>query len=146
MNNRNQCINILLVEDNMGDIDLTLMAFEESELNCEIEVLEDGKSALAYLMKNEPFTNAVTPDLVLLDINLPKLSGLDILTRVKSNPDTRRIPVVILTTSNSDKDIFAAYNNYVNAYLNKPIDFNDFLQLIKNLNHFWFEAVKLPAS
>ncbi len=136
--------NILLVEDNPGDIKLTLKALEKSKLALKIEVLTDGEEALRYLNKEDKYKNAKTPDLVLLDLNLPKVDGFEILKEIKTNDKTRLIPVVIITTSTQDEDIAKAYSEYANCYITKPVGFNKFKEIIEKLEEFWFTIVKIP--
>lgn len=135
--------NILLVEDNQGDVLLTQEAFEETGSNSEIYVVNDGQEAINFLEQIPPYTHAVTPDLVLLDINLPKINGHEVLRYIKSNSGLKQIPVIMFTTSSSEKDISSCYSNYANCYITKPNDVADFFKIIDNVNHFWFENVKL---
>jgi len=137
-------IEILLVEDNPGDIDLTLIAFGESRLKNKINVVTDGEQALDYIYGRAPFEERQIPDIILLDINLPKKSGLEVLEILKQDNQYRRIPVIMLTTSENEKDILSAYDKHVNAYLSKPVDFTDFISIIKKIEDFWLTLVKLP--
>src|SRR5579863_10007782 len=137
-------INILLVEDNEGDILLTTEAFEESKIVNEINVIRDGEEAIRYfetLNKKDPH-----PDLVLLDINLPKKSGHEVLMHIKSHEKFKHIPVIMLTTSSSEKDILLSYNNYVNCYITKPIDVSDFMKAINKIEDFWINIVSIPQN
>ena len=124
-------VHILLAEDNEGDIVLTLDAFKE---------------AIDYLNKTGRFKDAVTPDFVLLDINLPKKNGQEVLRYIKTNDIVKHIPVIILTTSSSEKDIEQSYNNYANCYITKPVDMNEFINAILKVEDFWINIVKLPNS
>ncbi len=139
-------IEILLVEDNPGDVDLILMAFKESRLNNSINTMSDGQEALDYVFKRGKYANRSMPDIILLDINLPKVNGIEVLRLIKEDEIYRRIPVIILTTSDADRDIVEAYNQHANAYLNKPIDFNAFIDVVKSIESFWFTVVKLPKK
>lgn len=136
--------NILLVEDNEGDIVLMLEAFEENKIACQVSVVRDGREALDYVFHEGKYKNADTPHLILLDINLPKINGLEVLQKIKQNDATKHIPIVILTTSSSEKDIRAAYRNYVNCYITKPVDVDNFLQTISIIENFWFNLTTLP--
>lgn len=133
-------IKILLVEDNPGDVILTQEAFFESRLSILLETVENAEDALAYLRNDDK----AVPDLVLMDINLPGMSGLEALTAIKEDLLLRRIPVVILTTSSSDQDVLRAYDHYANCYITKPVQFEDFQNVIKGLEDFWFTIVRLP--
>ena len=137
-------IEILLVEDNPGDVDLILMAFSESRLKNKIHVVRDGQEAIDYLLKKNPNEKRIDPDIILLDINLPKISGIEVLKFIKEHAEYKKIPVIILTTSDADKDIVDAYDHHANAYLNKPINFNEFIHIIRTIEEFWFTVVKLP--
>jgi two-component system response regulator len=133
-------IKILLVEDNPGDVILTQEAFFESRLSIMLETVENAEDALAYLRNDDK----AVPDLVLMDINLPGMSGLEALTAIKEDLHLRRIPVVILTTSSSDQDVLHAYDHFANCYITKPVQFEDFQNVIKGLEDFWFTIVRLP--
>lgn len=137
-------IHILLVEDNEGDVVLTLEALKEAKLKNKISVVRDGEQALAFLYKEGIYAHEDTPQLVLLDINLPKIDGKEVLGRIKSDPDLKKIPVVILTTSSSEKDILEAYNNYANCYITKPVDLDKFIDVIHTVEDFWISIVQLP--
>jgi len=137
-------IHILLVEDNEGDILLTTDALEESKIINRITVIKDGKNAIAF------FENLVDkdelPELILLDINLPKKSGQDVLLYIKGHEHFKQIPVIILTTSSSEKDILTAYKNHVNCYITKPIDIDDFMKAIAKIEDFWINIVSIPKE
>ena len=137
-------IHILLVEDNEGDIVLAKEALKEARIKNRITVMTDGEKALQYLFKENGFHNATHPDLILLDVNLPKVNGMEVLERIKSDPALKIIPVVMLTTSTSEKDVMRAYKSYVNCYINKPIDLEEFIRVIKTIESFWLNVVKLP--
>lgn len=137
-------IHILLVEDNEGDIVLTLEALKEAKLKNKISVVRDGEEALQFLYKEGRFSVEDLPQLILLDINLPKIDGKEVLMRVKSDPDLKKIPIVILTTSSSERDILEAYDNYANCYITKPVDLDQFLAVIHTVEDFWISIVQLP--
>ncbi|HEY4326207.1 MAG TPA: response regulator [Mucilaginibacter sp.] len=139
-----KAINILLVEDNEGDILLTTEAFEESKIVNKIIAIRDGKEAINFF---EGLTKkSDVPHLVLLDINLPKMSGHEVLTYIKNNERYRNIPVIMLTTSSSEKDILTSYKNHVNCYITKPIDVADFMKAILKIEDFWINIVSIPAK
>ena len=137
-------ISILLVEDNEGDIILTLEALKEAKIYNEINVVRDGDAALQYLNKEGEYQDAETPDLILLDINLPKMDGIEVLAKIKSNEGLRVIPVVMLTTSDSEKDIFQSYQSHANCYITKPVNFENFMEVIQTIKNFWINIVQLP--
>jgi CheY-like chemotaxis protein len=137
-------IHILLVEDNEGDIVLAKEALKEARIKNKITVVTDGEQALQYLFRENGYHNASHPDLILLDVNLPKVNGMEVLEKIKSDPTLKIIPVVMLTTSTSEKDVMHAYKNYVNCYINKPIDLEEFIRVIKTIESFWLNVVKLP--
>ncbi|WP_267643193.1 response regulator [Haloarchaeobius amylolyticus] len=139
-------IDILLVEDNPGDVRLTQEAFKEGKINNELHVVNDGEAALDYLYQRGDYADAVPPELVLLDLNLPRVDGLEVLEEVKSDPTLSQIPVVILTSSEAEEDIVKSYENHTNAYLTKPVSPDDFVELVRTLEEFWFELVKLPPT
>ncbi|MGN6196898.1 MAG: response regulator [Ginsengibacter sp.] len=137
-------INILLVEDNEGDILLTLEALNEAKIHNEINVVKDGDAALRYMKKEGEYADVETPDLILLDINLPKMDGIEVLTELKNDDVLCVIPVVMLTTSDSEKDIFQAYQSHANCYITKPVNFGNFMEVIQTIKDFWINIVKLP--
>jgi two-component system, chemotaxis family, response regulator Rcp1 len=139
-------IKILLVEDNDGDIFLTLEALKEARIHNEIDVVKDGEKALQYLNKENEFANAETPDLILLDINLPKVDGKEVLARIKSDDILKVIPVVMLTTSDSERDIMDSYQNHANCYITKPVDFQKFIDVVQTVKNFWINIVQLPTG
>lgn len=136
-------VHILLVEDNEGDILLTLDAFEESKIRTNISVVRNGADALDFLFKRGDFMEVDRPDLVLLDINLPIYNGHEVLKKIKEDPSLKKIPVIILTTSSSQKDVNNAYENHSNSYVTKPIDMDDFLKVILKIEEFWLQLSKL---
>jgi len=137
---------ILLVEDNPGDIRLAEEALRESKIHNRLYVVEDGVEAMSYLRKKGKYREAVRPDLILLDLNLPKKDGKEVLAEVKEDPDLKRIPVVVLTISNDATDILKTYNLHANCYITKPIDINRFNEVVKAIDNFWFTIVKLPQN
>ncbi len=134
---------ILLVEDNPGDIRLTQEAFKESSLDIQMDVVTDGEMALDFLFKKGRYAEAIKPDVVLLDLNLPKKNGIEVLKEVKADETLKRIPVIVLTTSDADHDISKAYGLHANCYILKPVDFDDFAKVIRLIESFWFNAVQL---
>ncbi|BCR04211.1 two-component system response regulator [Desulfuromonas versatilis] len=139
-------IEILLVEDNPGDIRLTQEALKEAKIFNNLHVARDGEEALAFLKRTAPFLQAPRPDIILLDLNLPKLDGREVLGEIKQDPQLRSIPVVILTTSDAEEDILKAYDLHANCYINKPVDLQKFMEIVKQIEAFWFSIVKLPAA
>lgn len=139
-------VHILLVEDNDGDILLTKEAFEEGRILTKLSVVKNGGDAVDFLFQRGAFENVERPDLILLDINLPVKSGHEVLELIKSNEQTRKIPIIILTTSSLQKDINQAYNNYANSYVTKPLDMEEFVQAIMKIEEFWLELVKLSKT
>ncbi len=139
-------IEILLVEDSPGDQRLTREALNEGKINNNLYIVEDGEEAIAFLKKEEPFTAVPRPDLILLDLNLPKMNGQEVLEIIKVDENLKRIPVVILTTSHADEDILKAYNLNANCYITKPVDFNQFIHVVKKIQEFWFTIVRLPEE
>ena len=137
-------IEILLVEDNPGDAQLAKEALESSKLYNSLSAVDDGQKAMDYLFKKAPYEKVTTPDLILLDLNLPKKDGKEVLAEIKSNPDLKRIPVVILTTSSAEEDILRSYNLHANCYITKPIDLNQFMKVVKSIENFWMSIVVLP--
>jgi two-component system, chemotaxis family, response regulator Rcp1 len=143
---RGEPIEILLVEDNPDDANLTVDALREGRLHNRITVIEDGVEALAYLRRQGPYAAAIRPDLILLDLNLPRMNGKEVLAEIKQDTELRRIPVVIMTSSDDEKDILAAYNLYVNCYVTKPVDLDQFIAVVRSIEHFWVSIVRLPAA
>jgi len=141
-----QEIHILLVDDNEGDVLLTKEALEEAKIVNRISVAYDGIQALSFLKKEPPFRERETPDLILLDINLPRMDGVEVLSIIKNDPELKRIPVIMLTTSSSEKDILTSYNNYANCYITKPVDLERFMDVVRTIEDFWISIVKLPKS
>lgn len=139
-------VKILLVEDNEGDIVLTLEALKEVKVSNILSVVRDGEEALQYLRKEGRFNNAETPDLILLDINLPKIDGKEVLEEIKRDELLMTIPVVILTTSDAEKDIQDSYSLHANCFITKPVDFEKFIEVVRMTNDFWISIVQLPKS
>ena len=135
---------ILLVEDNPGDVRLTQEAFKESKFFHKLYVAKDGEEAIDFLNQKEDFQNVPLPDLILLDLNLPKKSGREVLADIKKDPNLKHIPVVVLTTSEADEDILNSYRLHANCYITKPVEFDKFLDIIKKIEDFWLSIVKLP--
>jgi CheY-like chemotaxis protein len=139
-------VNILLVEDNEGDILLTKEAFEDAKIHIKLSIARDGKEAINYIANQMEHRDGGLPDLILLDINLPKKSGHEVLKYIKDNEKSKHIPVIMLTTSSSETDINQSYNNYANCYITKPVEVNDFLAVIASIESFWISVVKLPTK
>lgn len=142
----NEPIEILLIEDNPADVRLTQEAFLEARIHNNLHVVHDGVSAMAFIHQTAPHQHAPRPDLILLDLNLPKKDGREVLKEIKSDSDLRQIPVVILTTSEDEKDVLRSYDLHANAYLVKPIDVVKFVKMIHSLENFWLSIVKLPPK
>jgi CheY-like chemotaxis protein len=139
-------IHILLVEDNEGDILLTTEALEEAKIITQLSVVRDGKEAIDFLTKQGKYPGAEMPDMLLLDVNLPKKNGHEVLKFLKGDEDLKHIPVIILTTSSSPTDIDMAYRNYVNCFITKPVEVSDFMRVIVSIENFWVTIVKLPPK
>lgn len=136
---------ILLVEDNPGDILLTTEALHERKLINKLSVVKNGVDALRFLFKQSPYQDAETPDLVLLDINLPLKNGLEVLLEIKKDDITKKIPVIMLSTSSDLRDINLSYERHANCFITKPLDINDFMKAVSKIEEFWIQLVKLPA-
>jgi CheY-like chemotaxis protein len=137
-------VEILLVEDNPGDVRLTQEALRESKLHNNLSVARDGVEALAFLRREDPYATAPRPDLILLDLNLPRKDGREVLAEIKSDPHLRAIPVVVLTTSQAEQDIAQSYNLHANCYVTKPVDLEQFITVVQSIEGFWFSIVTLP--
>ncbi|WP_019500028.1 response regulator [Pseudanabaena sp. PCC 6802] len=137
---------VLLVEDNPGDANLTKIALEDGKIRINLHTVEDGVEALEFLRRQGKYTNCDRPDLILLDLNLPRKDGREVLSEIKADENLKRIPVVILTTSQSDEDILRAYNLSANCYITKPVDFDRFATIVRSIEDFWFTIVKLPST
>jgi two-component system, chemotaxis family, response regulator Rcp1 len=141
-----ETICILLVEDNPGDVRLTKEALKDAKVLNEVFVASDGVEAMQFLHKEGRFPDVPLPDLILLDLNLPRKDGREVLAEIKKDPALKRIPVVILTTSKTDEDIIKTYDLHANAYVTKPVDLNRFIEIMHSLEEFWFTIVKLPPK
>lgn len=141
-----ESINILLVEDNKGDIELTRESLSRGKLKNTLTVVEDGESALNYLYKRAPYTDVLRPDIVLLDLNLPKVSGRDILKALKQDDNLNDIPVIILSSSQDALDIKEAYQLHANCFVSKPVSLSNFIQVVQSIESFWINIVKLPQK
>jgi len=144
--NQLKSIEVLLVEDNPGDVRLTLEAMKESKVINNLNVANDGVEAMAYLRREGAHQNVMRPDLILLDLNLPRKNGREVLAEVKADQSLRLIPVVVLTTSQAEEDIVRSYNLHANCYVTKPVDLDQFIEVVKSINDFWFSVVKLPQK
>lgn len=139
-------VEVLLVEDNPGDVRLTLEALKDSKVKNHLSVVYDGVEAMAFLRREGQYAQAPRPDLILLDLNLPKKNGREVLADIKSDEDLKNIPVVILTTSEAEIDILTTYAHHANCYIRKPVDFDQFMAVIRSIENFWFTIVKLPKA
>ena len=139
-------IEILLVEDNPGDVRLTQEALDEAKVLNNLSVVDNGVDALAFLRQEGKYASAVRPDLILLDLNLPKKDGRAVLADIKEDPSLKRIPVVILTTSRAEEDIVRSYDLHANCYVTKPVDLDQFIKVVKSIEQFWFSVVMLPSQ
>lgn len=139
-------IEVLLVEDDPGDVLMTKEALAESKVLNSLHVVSDGEEALAFLRREGTHADAPRPGLILLDLNLPRVDGREVLAAVKSDPDLRRIPVVVLTTSQAEEDILRSYDLHANAFVTKPVDFDRFLEVIRQIDSFYISVVKLPSN
>jgi chemotaxis family two-component system response regulator Rcp1 len=139
-------IEVLLVEDSPGDVRLTREAFKDAKMHINLHVASDGAEAMAFLGREGEHANSVRPDLILLDLNLPKKDGREVLAELKQNPILKSIPVVILTTSASETDIQGSYEQHANCYITKPVDLEGFLKVVRSIDNFWLSVVRLPAK
>ncbi|MGR3310257.1 MAG: response regulator [Candidatus Brocadiales bacterium] len=139
-------VEILLVEDNPGDVRLTKETFRDCKVRNKVHVVEDGIEAMAFLRKEGKYAGAVRPDLILLDLNLPKKDGREVLKEIKSDEKLKSIPVIVLTISNVEEDIIKTYNLHTNSYIIKPIDLEKFAEVVKSIQEFWFIIAKLPPK
>ena len=137
-------IEILLVEDSAADVRLTVEALKEAKVRNKLNVVDDGVKALAYLNKKGEYANALRPDLILLDLNLPKKGGREVLEEIKQDENLKCIPVVVLTVSRAEEDVLHSYNLHANCYITKPVDFTKFMEVVKAIESFWLTIVKLP--
>jgi chemotaxis family two-component system response regulator Rcp1 len=139
-----QPIEILLVEDNPGDVELTREALGAAKVANRLHVVDDGADAVDFLFRNGKFADAPRPDIIFLDLNLPKKDGRQVLSEIKAEPSLSQIPVVVLTTSQAEEDILRAYQLHANCYVTKPVDFNRFMHIVSTIEEFWLSVVKLP--
>ncbi|AUV83229.1 two-component system response regulator [Salinigranum rubrum] len=137
-------VEILLVEDNPGDVRLTQEAFKELQLTNEMSVVTDGAEALDFMHRRGEYASVSLPDLVLLDLNLPKVDGIEVLKQLKSDPELKRVPVIVLTSSSAEDDIIKSYENYTNAYITKPVNPDQFVAVVRSMEEFWFTIVRSP--
>jgi len=139
-------VDILLVEDNPADVRLTIEALKEGKVKNTMRTVENGVEALAFLRQEGKYKDEIRPDLVLLDLNMPRMDGREVLEIIKNDHDLKRIPIVILTTSKDEEDILATYNNHANCYITKPVELDKFLEVVKTIEEFWLTIVKLPPN
>jgi CheY-like chemotaxis protein len=137
---------ILLVEDNEGDIILTMEALNEGKAGNKVSIARDGEQAIQFLNKEGAYADATRPDLILLDINLPRIDGNEVLVYIKTNPVLKSIPVIMLSTSTSEKDIAESYKNFANSYISKPADLDKFFEVIQKIQNYWISIVHLPKN
>lgn len=139
-------VEFLLAEDNPGDVRLTQEGLRESKISNNLYVVQDGVEAMEFVRREGKYADAPTPDIVLLDLNLPKMDGHQVLAQIKSDPALKSIPVVIMTSSEAEQDILATYSAHANCYVTKPIDLDHFIKVIQSIEHFWLSVVTLPSS
>jgi CheY-like chemotaxis protein len=137
-------IEILMIDDSLGDVRLTQEALKEARVGNRLSVVHDGEQAMAFLRREDGYADAPRPDLVLLDLNMPRMDGREVLAQIKGDPDLRSIPVVVLTTSEAEADIVKAYDLHANAYITKPVDLEAFLDAVRVVEEFWLTVVRLP--
>ena len=137
-------VEVLLVEDNPGDVRLTMEALKEAKMHNRVSVVQDGMEAMDFLRKQGKFTDATRPDLILLDLNLPRKNGREVLAEIKADENLKCIPVVVLTTSEAEQDILKAYKLHANCYVTKPVDLDQFIKVVQSIENFWMTVVKLP--
>lgn len=139
-------IELLLVEDNPGDVRLTQEALKDSKLIVRMHHAEDGVEAMQFLRREGRYADSPRPDIILLDLNLPRKDGREVLAEIKATPELKNIPIVVLTTSDDERDILTTYSLHANCYITKPVDFDRFITIVKNIEDFWFSIVKLPGN
>lgn len=139
-----EVVEILLIEDNEGDVRLTREALKEGRIRNRLHVVPDGEQALTFLRREGAYAEAPRPDLILLDLNLPRLDGREVLAEIKADPIFKQIPVVVLTSSRAEKDLLSAYDSHANCYITKPVGFEDFMEVVRNIESFWLTIVVLP--
>jgi chemotaxis family two-component system response regulator Rcp1 len=143
---KNRPVEILLVEDNPGDVRLTIEALKEGKVSNNVNTVGDGAEAMAFLHQSGNYADAPRPDLILLDLNLPKKDGREVLEEIKEDPELKRIPVVVLTTSQAEQDILKVYDLHANCYITKPVDLEQFMKVVKSIEDFWLTVVRLPKE
>ena len=141
-----EVVDVLLVEDNPGDVRLTREAFDEAAIDVRLHVVTDGEEALSFLDQRDAYDDAPRPAVVLLDLNLPKVDGLDVLETIKADTELRAIPVIVLTGSTAEEDVAESYERHTNAYLTKPVDPEEFVSLVRTFGDFWIDQVQLPPE
>ena len=141
-----QLVEILLVEGNAGDVRLTREALKEGRIRNRLHVVSDGEHALRFLRRQDEYADAPRPDLILLDLNLPRLDGREVLTDIKNDPRLKQIPVVVLTSSRAEKDLLSAYDQHANCFITKPVGFEDFMEVVRSIESFWLSIVVLPPK
>ena len=139
-------IQILMVEDNPDDVILANEALKDGKVHCKLYVVEDGVRAMEFLLRKGEYEDAIRPDIILLDLNLPRKDGREVLKEIKADENLRSIPIVVLTTSDAPEDIDRAYKDFVNCYITKPVDFDQFIKVVQAIESFWFTVVKLPQD
>jgi chemotaxis family two-component system response regulator Rcp1 len=139
-------IEILMVEDSIDDIEITIEALKSAKMHNNLNAVRDGVQAMAYLHQQGEFSGAARPDVILLDLNMPRMDGRQVLEQIKSDPDLQKIPVVVLTTSQADEDILRAYELHANCYITKPVDLEQFSKVVNAIEDFWFTVVRLPPA
>jgi chemotaxis family two-component system response regulator Rcp1 len=144
--NNTRPIEILLVEDNADEADLTMETLREGRVRNQVHWVENGEEALTFLRRQDRHAAAPRPDLILLDLHMPRMGGLEVLAEIKQHPDWKRIPVVIMTSSDDEKDVIGAYNKHANCYVTKPIDIDKFMEAVRSIEDFWLSIVRLPAA
>jgi CheY-like chemotaxis protein len=145
-NRKEILVEILLVEDNPADVNMVRETLKESKIANNLQVVNDGEKALDYLHRRGEFAVSIRPDLILLDLGLPKIGGLEVLENIKDDAEFRRIPVVILTTSKAEEDIIKSYDLHANSYIQKPVHLKEFVEMVKTIEDFWFGIVRLPPK
>jgi len=146
MNEHGRPIKILLVEDSPGDVRLTIEAFRDAKIRTSLHSVPDGVEAMAFLRHEEPYADRPRPDIILLDLNMPRMDGREVLAAVKTDPNLKQIPVVVLTTSQAEQDILRSYNLHANCYITKPVDLDQFVDVVRSIESFWLSIVRLPPS
>ena len=139
-------IDILMVEDSIDDIEITIEALKSTKISNNLVSVRDGIEAMALLRREGEFADAVRPDLILLDLNMPRMDGRQVLEQIKSDPDLQKIPVVVLTTSEAEEDVLKAYELHANCYITKPVGIDQFIKVVKSIEDFWFSVVRLPSE